>query len=299
MTRNTTSEGRVELLEVIDLENNQEENVSHHTPTTFMFKKRREFLLLRWLLRGLSLWYPKSSSCLSRFFYPGLTGLFLACNIICYILIGALKEDVDVTYNISAAIVSTGGFFNHLAASFYFRSRDFKDNMMNISLNGSQLKKFRKSLKYFNARIVISIAVFIHFIHGFFVAAANDSRALTTFLVDNVHPYHDAYRQGLLCLITATHVYMLGMYLAILWIVDLFQVMCNVRLQDQHWKFTSWTSGAEAAICDHICNYMSKVETSCHRLKWWFLVQNIVLIIFVPKHSEFNLYSSHGSSATC
>ena len=169
--------------------------------------------------------------------------------------------------------------------------------MICVSLNGSQLKKFRKSLKYFNARIVISIEVFVHFIHGLFIAAANDSRALTTFLVDNVYPNHDAHRQGLLCLITATHVYMLGMYLAVVGIVDLFQVMCNVRVRDQHWKFTNWTSGAEAAICDHICNYMSKVETSCHRLKWWFLVHKISLTIFVPLVVIGNLLSlSDGQS---
>ena len=106
------------------------------------------------------------------------------------VLIDALKEAVDVTYNISAAIIYTGGFFSHLTPSFYFRSRDFED-MICVSLNGSQLKRFRKSLNYFNARIVISIAVFIHFIPRLFIAAAaNDSRA--TFLVDKVYPYHDA-----------------------------------------------------------------------------------------------------------
>lgn len=97
---------------------------------------------------------------------------------------------------------------------------------------------------------------------------------VTTYLVENVYPHHDAYRQCLLCLVFVAHVYMLGMYVAMVWIVDLLQLMSNVRLQDQHRKFTKWTEGAEAAINDHIRNYTSKVKKCCRRLKWWFNSQH-------------------------
>ncbi|CAB3989173.1 Hypothetical predicted protein [Paramuricea clavata] len=281
MTRNT--EERIELLDqVIDAENNQEGRIPQHTPKTFIFGKSREFILLRCLLRGLSLWYPKSSCCLSRYFYPGFVSFLLACTTACYVVIFALKEDADVTYNVLVVVIFTGGYFGHLAASFCLRPSDIEDNMICITLDGSQLKKFRKLLKYFNARMVISTAVFMGSICRLFIATTNGSGVVTTYLVENVYPHHDAYRQCLLCLVFVAHVYMLGMYVAMVWIVDLLQLMSNVRLQDQHRKFTKWTEGAEAAINDHIRNYTSKVKKCCRRLKWWFLIHNISLIIIVP-----------------
>jgi hypothetical protein len=79
------------------------------------------------------------------------------------------------------------------------------------------------------------------------IATTNGSGVVTTYLVENVYPHHDAYRQCLLCLVFVAHVYMLGMYVAMVWIVDLLQLMSNVRLQDQHRKFTKWTEGAEGS----------------------------------------------------
>ncbi len=287
MTGNT--EGTVELLGVIDEEENRQGSTPQHTPKTFIFSKSREFLLLRWLLRGLSLWYPKSSGCLSRYFYPGLVSFLLACNIVWFVVIVTLKKDVDVIFNVMVVVISTGGFFSHLTASFYLRSRDLEDNMICITLDRPQLNKFRKSLIYFNARIVISMAMFICLICVLVIATVNGYPVVTNYLVDNVYPYHDAYRQCLLCMVTATIIYTCGMYVAIVWIVDVFQLMSNVRLQDQYRKFIKWTAGAEAAINDHICNYMSKVEKSSCRLKWWFLVHNISLLITVPLITMGNL----------
>jgi hypothetical protein len=110
MTRNT--KGRIELLEVIDAENNQEGSILQRTQKTFIFDKSREFILLRWLLRGLSLWYPKSRCCLSRYFYPGFVSFLFACTTACYVVIFALKEDTDVTYNILVVVIFTGGYFS-------------------------------------------------------------------------------------------------------------------------------------------------------------------------------------------
>lgn len=288
MTRN--NERTVELLGVVDTENNGDQNGPERPDQkTFIFDKNTEFLLVRWLLKALSLWSGKSSCCFNRYFYPAFVTFLLACITVCFIIIFALKKSDDVTYSIICVVISTGGFLSHIAALFYLRSRDIEENMVRITLKGSQLEKFRKPLKYFNARMVIYVAAFSFFTFSFLINTINNSRGVTTYLVDNIYSSNDLCRQCLVYLVFVAHVYIWGVYMAMIWVTDLLQLMSNIRLQEQHRKFTNWTEGAEEAINDHIYNYILKVENSCCGLKWWFLIHNISLVIMVPVIAMGNL----------
>ena len=302
MTRN--NEGTFELLGVVDTENNgNQSRPERPDQKTFIFEKNTEFLLLRWLLKALSLWGAKSSCCFNRYFYPAFVNFLLACITVCYIVILALKKGGDVTYSAISVVMSTGGFLGHIAALFYLRSRDIEENMICITLKGSQLEKFGKQLKYFNARMVIYVTAFSCFIFPILIGTINNSRdrSVTTYLVDSVYSSQDLYRQCLLSLVSIAHVYIWGVYMAIIWVIDLLQLMSNIRLQEQHRKFTNWKEGAEEAINDHIYNYILKVENSCRGLKWWFLIHIISLVIMVPVITMGNLdlvISERGSFVT-
>lgn len=298
MSRNT-----FDLHGAAESENDEEEIIPRHSPSlkTSTFSGNGEFFLLKLLLRILSLWHPKSNFCLMRYLCNGITGIvsfLLACTATCYAVVLVLSKDVGVTRDCIGILTSIGGLLSYLFASFYFRSRDIEDNMIPITFDLSHLREFRRHLMYYNIRIVISTIVFVNLICGLAISTSNGSRMLTTNLIDAVYPYHDTCRECLIWLVFAAQVHMSGAYFAIVLVVDLLQLMSNVRLHHQLHKFTKWTKGAEAAIHDHMCNYIFKIEKSCSRLKWWFLIHNVFLIILVPLDIIGNLDLTHSDKQT-
>ena len=149
MTQNTTDEERVYLLNVI------ENNLLGHNPQlqfvheakTFTFTTDGEFRVLRWLLRIPSLWSPRSSCCFSRYIYPALVNIRLALVTIVYI--AGAQRDVSsrpLIIRLFYITLYAGGYFSHLAGLFYFKSRDLENNKADITVDGSQIKRFRRKL---------------------------------------------------------------------------------------------------------------------------------------------------------
>ena len=172
-----------------------------------------------------------------------------------------------------------GGYFSHLAGLFYFTSRDLENNMADITVDGSQIKMFRRKLKYYNCRTALStILLFV------ILAILLTSKRFFTFLGNP---------KIFFWLTFFAHAYVFGMYLAMLWIIDLLQLTSRARLKDQHRKFIKWIQGAQEAINCHIGSYTIRVENTCRRLQWWFLIHNISLIIIVPCTAIANLQGLH------
>ena len=83
------------------------------------------------------------------------------------------------------------------------------------------------------------------------------------------------------------------MYVAMLWIIDLLQLTSQAHPKDQHHKFIKWTLGAQEAINCHIGSYTLRMENTCRRFQWWFLIHNISLITIVPCTAIADLQGLH------
>ena len=65
--------------------------------------------------------------------------------------------------------------------------------MVYITLDELQVKRFKKQLKYFNFRVVISPTMLIYTNCRLFIAAFDDFRAVPTYIAYNIYSYHGKY----------------------------------------------------------------------------------------------------------
>ena len=247
----------------------------NYSTNTFNFKPSWQFLGLRILLRILSIWCPRSSCCLEKFVYPVLVNLLL---LIVVLITGfhLYRADIITSHGLLVYfIISAGAYCSHIAAICYFRSRDLEDNMIKLKLEQSLSVIFRKQLLRYNIRLVLSLLI----IPLFFLY----TEVIWKGGLDGVEILFGYYWYSIqIYVMAAAHFHNLGMYLALLWMVDLLQLVSNVRLKDQYQTFVSWNLGVEEAIKYHVANYSEKIQLSCHRLRIWFFIHNGFLIIAVP-----------------
>lgn len=232
----------------------------------FQFEAAPQFRLVRLLLRVLSLWCPATACCVERFAYP------LVVN---FLLLSLSLEPIwdneyqYRTYNIVRGllciILNMNSWLSHTAGVIYFRSRDLEENMTNFSLCEDDAKRYRNQMIFYNIRTAVSLLVIPLYSFGMVVTG------LSIFIFKN-----DVYRRW------PAIVYIPGMYVSILWIVDLFHVTSNARLIKQHVKFVHWKKSVDDAILDHSKNYGDKVHRSCRGLHRWFQIHNFFLSLILP-----------------
>ena len=242
----------------------------NHSTSTFKFRSSWQFLGLRVLLRILSFWCPRSSCWLERVLYPFLVNslLNLVSVIVLLQIINLYQFDYEILggqkqYAIVYIILSVVASCSHIAGIFYFGSRDVEDNMTNLILDGQLPEISRKQFVFYNIRLALSLLIIPLLVLVAYI--------LFRFILGKS-----------IIIIIVAHLYSLGMYLALLWMIDLLQLTSNIRLNDQYKNVISWTQGVEEGINYHVANYSKKVELSCHRLRIWFFVHNGFLIIALP-----------------
>ena len=66
-----------------------------------------------------------------------------------------------------------------------------------------------------------------------FIAAFNDFHTVPTYIAYNIYPYHGKYiRPFLNALVYTAYVYIFGISVVMLWVIDLLQLLSKVRLQN-------------------------------------------------------------------
>ena len=111
----------------------QRQDATSSSATTSLSLKSRHFMALRFLLRLLSLWCPRSASCLESIVYPILVNLILLSLLLLIgyffaVYIGVLsghgdpfREQTYAYTRLPLQILALGAYGRHITALVYFR----------------------------------------------------------------------------------------------------------------------------------------------------------------------------------
>ena len=240
----------------------------------------QELFVFRWTLRFLSLWCPTSACFVERLFYPALVNLLLLLLIVSdvYMLATGSWKSLDVYVYLA---IDGGMYSSHLCGWLYFRSRDFETNLIHeIRLNDKLATRLRKKLKQLKVGIILSYLLLVVLVLLFFnIKAWLDGR----FQCISSFKFLHGFGSHLVCFLNyPANIYGVGNSLALSWTMCLLQQICYVRLKQLRKKYLNWTGTAEEAVYDHLNNYSRKIKESCQKLKIWFVVHNLILILATP-----------------
>ena len=242
----------------------------------------REFRVAKWTLRILSLWHPSRASFCCKYAFPLIVNILLlimlAADIeIVYRHIKGQDNTVDVYVFLA---IDLGTYLNHVLGYLYFRTRDLETNLLRISLQqpyADELKQGLKRLKYFVVISFFLLAVLLLMFYN------TDVWLKGKFRCSSVFKFVSVYLNTSVCLLNyPTNLLGTGITLSISWVMYLLYTTSRVRLHQLSRNYLRWSRTAEDAIYDHYTNYSKITQKSCHHLRYWFVIHNLILIIAMP-----------------
>ena len=223
----------------------------------------KEFRVIRWTLRGLSLWHPRSTCLFENFIYPAFVNVLLTIMIAVDILI--LIRDKWAPYVFLAIHLAT--YQSHLFGVLYFRSRDLEENILQIELKAEQAKQLRRSLRMLTRWSLITFIILVILVLMFFNTEIWLKRR---FKCNSIFPFLHVF---------FSYIYGVGASLSISWIICLLQEAALVRLEQLEQRYYIWTGTAEDAMYEYITIYSKKIRQSCNALSKWFIAHNLILVV--------------------
>ncbi|XP_046853833.1 uncharacterized protein LOC124446980 isoform X1 [Xenia sp. Carnegie-2017] len=251
--------------------------VASHDKDTLELNSK-DFQVIRFFLRFLSLWRPLSAGYLERYVYPITINLLLAFNFIRNAIQGSEKSillNIQFLYMGHEIVVWIG----HILANRYFASRDLENNVLSPLQPLAGIRKVLcRKLRIFNAFVVASMLFFSTMLWTLYIVTgvtwhhgANKFSAELSFL----HGWTDNVVYGL---VIVAIVYDVGVGLALFWTLALLYVSFAARLKILEKIFLKWTQPSVDAVSCFVQVYAKPVKQSWKRLSWWFITQNVVAL---------------------
>ena len=261
------------LQEVLDI---NEDVATEAERVNFTFYSN-EFRIIRYMLRCLSLWHPRSASCIESVAYPIFINVMLFMCFAATALAPIWKRPnwlhQYVSFYVEGAIY-LGIYLTHLFGVLYFRSRDLEDDMVNIELEPDLAIKFRHSLKLLTTWSMLTLLSLIILLN--FLKVSLSGGSCESELPNDLLTY-------IMCWLGyPLMVYDVGISLSISWAIYLLQQAAYIRLEQLEKRYCLWKATAEDAIYDYLINYSRKIEKSCNVLGKWFLAHNFILVLAGP-----------------
>ena len=248
------------------------------TDTEILIFTSKEFRCIRYLLRLLSLWRPRSAGILESFVYPVFVNLLLFISGIGNSFRAAEKStflNVQMLYIVHEVVVWLG----HILGNRYFTSRDLETNALEPEKPLVGIKKLlNRRLKILNFAAVTSMIFFSIMLCVLFVVTRliwNEGDARFSAKIPNVHGLIDHI---LYFFVLFSIIYNLGVGLALSWTLALLYSCYASRLKILENRFLKWKHSSVEAVSLFQQLYARPVKKSWKRLSWWFLAHNIVAL---------------------
>ena len=238
-----------------------------------------EFRVIRFILRLLSVWRPRSAGFLESYIYPVIVNILL-------VTVGIIRNSIQATekptwlsiqllYLVHEVIVWLG----HILANRYFASRDLEKNVLCPMKPLSDIRKpLNHKLKVLNATVIISMAFFSIMLCTLFIVTGvlwNKGDERFSAALPHVHGPVDHILYGL---VLVTIVYDLGIGLALFWTLALLYSCYASRLKILEDIFLKWKHSSVDAVSLFLQLYAKPVKNSWKQISWWFLAHNIVAL---------------------
>ena len=249
------------------------------TDTEILIFTSKEFRCIRYLLRLLSLWRPRSAGILESYVYPVFVNLLLFIS-------GPIGNsfrtaekstflNLQMLYIVHEVVVWLG----HILGNRYFASRDLETNALEPEKPLVGIKKpFNRRLKILNFAAVTSMIFFSIMLCVLFVVTQflwSKGSAKFTIEVPHVPGVGGHILYGL---IIFSIIYNLGVGLAMSWTLALLHQCYAARLKILENRFIKWKHSSAEAVSLFQQLYARPVKKSWKKLSWWFLAHNIVAL---------------------
>ena len=249
-------------------------SIASPTTETLLFSSQ-DFRVIRFLLRLLSLWRPRSACFLEKYVYPVLVNLLLLSGFISNSIRATEKStwlNIELLYIVHEIVIWLG----HILGNRYFASRDLETNVLKPlrPLTGIT-KPLNRGLKILNAAVIMLMTFF---------SIMLCTLSITThilwhqqFLSQFFH-VHGPVENILYGFVVIGIVYNLGVGLALFWTFALLYCSYAARLKIMENIFLKWKQSSVDAVSFFVQLYARPVKNSWKGISWWFLAHNIVTL---------------------
>ena len=257
----------------------QERNRDTSVNTNTLSFGSKDFRVIRFLLRLLSLWRPRSAGFFESYVYPVFVNLLLFTTGPIRNCVRATGESTWLSIKALFIVHEIGVWLGHILGNRYFASRDLETNALKPLRPLDGIKKYlNRRLKILNAAAVISMTFFSIMLCTLFVLTRllwhNGDERFSAQLPHVHGPIdHILYVSTIFSII-----YDLGVGLALSWTLALLYSCYAVRLKILENTFLKWKHASVDAVSLFEQVYAQPVKKSWKRIAWWFLAHNIVAL---------------------
>ena len=247
--------------------------------TDIQFASSKKFRVIRFLLRLLSLWRPRSAGFFESYVYPAFVNILLLTTGPIRNSLRATSKSTWLSIQVLYIVHEIGVWLGHMLANRYFASRDLETNVLSPAkpLTGWR-KHLHRRLNVLNIVAVISMTFFSIILCTLFVVTRlfwNEGDGRFSAELPNVHGPIDHI---LYCFIPFSIIYNLGVGLALSWTLALLYSCYAARLKILENYFLKWKHSSVDAVSLFLQVYARPVKKSWKGLSWWFLAHNIVAL---------------------
>ena len=267
----------------------QEEQIS----ATKLCLQSKECRLLRWTIRAFGLWHPVQACFAEKWIYPAFIHALFVMELIfqIYFMAKALSligngTTNDLILELSLRLSTAVCFWlGHAFTVKYFKSRDFEQNVINITCDSRVHVQFKSTKRRLNVLMAFSIFLtllitsltiktgsFDNYPVVWSSTATNEtaSQKLNN-LIHNMNLFDDPF-----------NLYEVPVSLSLTWIVFMLYETSQIRLSKLRDEFLAWEQSAEDAIFRHVSYYSTSIHSTSSEIKFLFISHNIMMVIAAP-----------------
>ena len=239
----------------------------------------RDFRVIRFFLRVLSVWRPQSAGFMESYVYPLTVNLLLLTAGIVRNVIQATDKPTWLSIQLLYLVHEVVVWLGHILGNRYFASRDLEMNVLKPikPLTGIH-KPLKGKLKILNAAVVISMTFVTAMLITLYVVTGirwNKGAERFSAALPHLHGPADHILYGL---VLVTIIYDLGIALALFWTLSLLYCCYAARLKALEGIFLRWKHTSVEAVSLFMQLYSRPVKYSWKRISWWFIAHNIVAL---------------------
>ena len=239
----------------------------------------KEFRMIRFLLRLLSLWRPRTAGMIERFVYPAMINLLLLAAGPVRNIIQATGKTTWLSLQSVYLVHEIGIWLGHILGNVYFRSRDLETNVLpSVQELTDSRKPLKRGLKYLKAGMVLSLLLFSVMLGSLSIASHFTRSYRSKRFTANLPNVNGTLDHILYAGVIISILYDLGIGLALAWTMGLLYICFASRLKALQRIYLEWQKPAADAIYLFRREYSRVVKRSWKRISWWFLAHNIIVV---------------------
>ena len=239
----------------------------------------KEFRVIRFLLRLLSLWRPQSAGILESYVYPVFVNLLLLITGPIRNSLRATGEPTWLSIQVFYIVHEIAVWLGHILGNSYFTSRDLETNALKPERPLAKIKKpLNRRLKIINVAAVVSMTFFSIMLCTLFVVTRLMWHTGAKRFSAQLPHVHGTIDHILYVFIIFSIIYDLGVGLALIWTLALLYSCYAARLKILENAFLNWKHSSVDAVSFFGQVYARPIQRSWKRISWWFLAHNIVAL---------------------